>query len=142
MSTYYIIFGCTPRFIVIQCTRGDHMQEFKDRLRHARSLLHMTMEAFGESLGVSYNVIANYELGRVTPPKLFLNHMCSIYPINQQWLETGIGEPMLTDETLDDVCTQLRIVLAGMDPFKVDTIVKLARMPDAWWQDLKNQKGG
>lgn len=118
------------------------MHDIRDRLRHVRKLQNMTIEAFGASLGVSYNVIANYELGRVKPPDLFLRHLCSIYRINLYWLKTGVGEPVQTDETLDDICDQLRVVLSGMDPYKVDTIVKLVRMPDSWWTDLKNQRGG
>lgn len=116
------------------------MTELKDRLRHVRKMQNMTMEAFGASLGVTYNVISNYELGRARPYPPFLRLLCSTYGISQYWLETGNGEPVQTEETLDDVCAQLRVVLAGMDPYKVDTIVKLVRMPDSWWQQL--QKDG
>lgn len=118
------------------------MSDLKSRLRQARKLQNMTMTAFGESLGVSYSVISNYELGRVQPSDLFLRHLCSTYGINRYWLETGEGQPLQQEETPDDVCAQLRVVLAGMDPYKVDTIVKLVRMPDAWWQQLKQQKDG
>lgn len=113
------------------------MSDLKGRLRQARKLQNMTMTAFARSLGITYNVLANYELGRVQPTDLFLRHLCSTYGISRYWLETGEGDPYRQEETLDDVCAQLRVVLAGMDPYKVDTIIKLVRMPDSWWQQLK-----
>lgn len=118
------------------------MPDLKSRLRQVRKLNHKTIEAFGESLGVSYNVIVNYELGRAKPSAPFLRHLCSVYGVSLYWLETGEGQPTQTDETLDEICDQLRVVLAGMDPYKVDTIIRLVRMPDKWWQQLSLQKDG
>lgn len=118
------------------------MSDLKSRLRQVRKMNNKTIEAFGESLGVSYNVIANYELGRAKPAAPFLRHLCNVYSINLCWLESGSGQPTQDDETLDDICDQLRVVLAGMDPYKVDAIIKLTRMPDSWWQQLHHQKDG
>ena len=118
------------------------MPDLKSRLRQVRKMQHMTIESFGSSLGVTYNVIANYELGRAKPSEPFLRHLCSVYNINLYWLQTGEGQPTQTDETLDDICAQLRVVLSGMDPFKINTIIRLTRMPDSWWQALRQQKDG
>lgn len=96
----------------------------------------MTMQAFGESLGVTYSVISNYELGRVKPSDLFLRHLCSTHNISRYWLDTGDGSPDPASESMDDVCAQLRVVLSGMDPGKVDAICHLVRMPDSWWHQF------
>lgn len=117
------------------------MSTLRERLRYIRTSKDMTLEAFGASLGVTYNVIANYELGRTNPPEQFLRLLCYTYDVSYYWLDTGNGKPF-EYETLDEIEDQLRVVLSCMNEFKVDAIVRLARMPDSWWQDLKNQRGG
>lgn len=52
----------------------------------------VSQSAFGEKLGVSRSVINNLERGVTVPSDIFLNHLCEIYRVNRQWLETGEGE--------------------------------------------------
>lgn len=52
----------------------------------------LTQEEFGDMLGVSRSVIANAELGRVEPNELFIQHLCSVFDVDENWLRTGEGE--------------------------------------------------
>ena len=63
-----------------------------DRIRAVREALHLSQREFGEKLGVSRDVVSNMEYDRVKPKALFLSHMCQLYQINEDWLETGEGE--------------------------------------------------
>lgn len=62
------------------------------RIRAIREALHLSQREFGEGLGVSRDVISNIEYGRVQPKKLFLQHMCQLYNVNEYWLQTGKGD--------------------------------------------------
>lgn len=118
------------------------MKTIGERLRYVRKRMGMTMTDFGKPLGLSYSVISNFELGRTKPSDTVLRLICYTYSINDYFLATGNGEPFDYPETEDELADQLRIVLTGMDSFKVDTIIRLAKMPDDWWQMLKEQKDG
>lgn len=61
------------------------------RVKEVRSLLKMSQKDFGEKLGVSRDVIANIEYNRVEPQKIFIQHLCATFSVNQDWLETGRG---------------------------------------------------
>lgn len=98
----------------------------------------MTRSEFSQTLGVTVDVLANYELGRVPVPETFLRLLCLIHHVSRYWMQTGMGEPFPDD----DIAAQLRTVLAGMDEYKVDTIIRLSRMPDEWWAELKQSKDG
>lgn len=119
-----------------------NMNTIGERLRYVRKRLGLTMTDFGKPLGFSYNVMSNFELGRTEPTDSAIKLICFTYGVNQYFLDTGKGEPFDHPETEDELATQLRIVLSGMDKFKVDTIIRLAKMPDDWWQMLKEQKDG
>lgn len=103
-----------------------------------RKHLKMNRTDFARTLGVSMDVLANYELGRSAPSDTFIHLLCLTHHVNRYWLKTGIGEPFPDD----DISAQLRTVLAGMDDFKVDTIIRLVNMPDSWWGALKQSQDG
>lgn len=67
------------------------------RIKEVRTLLKMSQKDFGDKLGVSRDVIANIEYNRVEPQKIFIQHLCSTFSVNQDWLETGVGNIFLND---------------------------------------------
>jgi len=66
-----------------------------ERIKEVRTLLKMTQKDFGDKLGVSRDVIANIEYNRVQPQKIFIQHLCVTFSVNQDWLETGAGDVFL-----------------------------------------------
>lgn len=70
-----------------------------ERIRQLRKQLNMSQREFGESLGVSRDVMANIENNRVQPNTTFILLLCCVYNVNMHWLETGDGEPILADES-------------------------------------------
>ena len=63
-----------------------------ERIKEIRKILNVSQREFGEKLGVSRDVISNIEYGRVEPKPLFIQHLCSTYNVNEEWIRTGIGE--------------------------------------------------
>lgn len=74
-----------------------------NRIKLLRKEHKLTQTEFGETLGVSRNVINNIELGRVEPKPLMLNHIVSVFGVSEHWLKTGEGEmypPKTRDEAI------------------------------------------
>lgn len=83
-----------------------------DRVRSVRKSANLSMRAFGESIGVSVDVIKNLEYNRVAvPSEIVLRSICEKYGINRVWLDTGEGdmfpEPADEDVQLIDVLAKL-----------------------------------
>ena len=74
-----------------------------------RKKLGLTQKDFGAALGVSRDVVANLEAGRVPAKDPFLKLLCTTYNVNEDWLRTGAGGPdaMFNAPALDDVVEQL-----------------------------------
>ena len=61
------------------------------RIKMVRESLRLSQREFGEKLGVSRDVISNLEYGRVKPKELLIRHICDLYGVNEQWLNSGDG---------------------------------------------------
>lgn len=87
------------------------------RIRQLRKMMHLSMSDFGKKLGCSRDVIANIEYERVEPKEVFLDHICDVFHVNQDWLYKGQGEPF-TEVILYDDSQVMRAasIFASLNP--------------------------
>ena len=77
-----------------------------NRIREVREHFKLTQTEFGESLGVSRDVIGNIEYNRLKNPKQkepIIKLICSTFGVNEIWLRSGEGDmfqAMTEDEEL------------------------------------------
>lgn len=62
-----------------------------ERIRKIRKMLKMTMEQFGEKIGVTKSTISNIENGNRNATEHMLLSICRAYDVNENWLRTGEG---------------------------------------------------
>ena len=67
------------------------------RLTELRTKLGMTMEAFGERIGLSRQTISNIESGRRNVTDRMIMAICREFGVSEDWLESGSGEMFKTD---------------------------------------------
>lgn len=83
--------------------------ELHERIKHIRKEeLKLTQDAFGNSLGVSRDVVNNWERGRVDIKDYVLKLICKTFRVSYAWLSEEIGEPFVSvpDVILDDVAEE------------------------------------
>ena len=70
------------------------MSTIGERVRMLRKSpkIHLSMEAFGQRLGVGKTAISKIELGENTLTQNMKLSICREFHVNQEWLETGEGE--------------------------------------------------
>ena len=110
----------------------------KEHIKELRKFFGLTQSEFGESIGVSRDVVGNLELGRVEPSELIIKMICKTYHVNREWLETGQGE-MLVEQTRDErIAAFVGQALSDEgDEFKRDLIGLLAALDEDGRQKLK-----
>lgn len=62
------------------------------RIKQIRIDTGMTQKEFGETLGLSRDAYANIENNRVKTNNTFIQLLCSVFSVNENWLRTGNGE--------------------------------------------------
>lgn len=103
--------------------------ELSERIKYIREDLGLTRASFGETLGVSGDVINNMERGRVDIKDYMLRLICKTHRVNYFWLTEEKGDPYLgpPDILMDDVIE--RYSLDEFDRKIVEEYVKLG--PDS-----------
>lgn len=79
-----------------------------ERVRELRKSLKLTLEKFGDKLGVKKSAISDIELGRNSLTDQMSKAICREYNVNYDWLMNGEGE-MFSDlplTVLDELCKQ------------------------------------
>ena len=84
-----------------------------ERIRELRKSLNLTMETFGERIGVSKSTISNIENGNRDATEHMIKSICREFGVDYIWLTTGDGEMFV--ESDDDFMERIDRIMAGED---------------------------
>lgn len=110
--------------------------EINERIKEIRTSMKpkLSQTAFGEKLGVSKDVIANLELGRVEPAPAIVNLICRTFDIEPMWLKNGEGEMKQPKPDDDDLVDR---VMTGENEFAKSVMKAFAKLDDEEWEKLQ-----
>lgn len=74
-----------------------------ERIRQLRKALGLTLEAFGEKIGLTRSAVSNIENGHRQPTKQVVAFICREYNVNMNWLRTGEGEMFIELDADDEI---------------------------------------
>lgn len=82
-----------------------------ERVKEIRKTLDLTMEKFGEKLGVGKTAISNIESGNRNLTEQMSKAICREYNVNYDYLMYGEGEMFddLPQTIVDELCTQYEL---------------------------------
>lgn len=98
-----------------------------ERIREIRKELNLTLEKFGERLGVGRGAISAIELGNRNLTDQMARAICREYNVSYDYLINGEGEMFddLPQTVLDELCTQYD--LSDFDRMLVEMYVELPK---------------
>lgn len=98
-----------------------------ERIRAIRKELNLTLEKFGERLGVGRGAISAIELGNRNLTDQMARAICREYNVSYDYLINGEGEMFddLPQTVLDELCTQYD--LSDFDRMLVEMYVELPK---------------
>lgn len=100
-------------------TLGERLKELR------KNILGLTMESFGDTLGVAKNTISQWENGTNNISESMLKAICREYHVNYFWLTEGDGEPFidLPETTIDELALEYEL-----DEFEKSMIIEFLRL--------------
>lgn len=109
-----------------------------ERIRQLRKTLGLTLDKFGEKIGVGKSAISKIERGENGVSDQMLKSICREFNVNENWLRTDEGE-MFVQKTLDDEIASFiqTIQLEKDDSFKKKFIKMLSSLDEADWTKLE-----
>ena len=84
-----------------------------ERIREVRNTLGLTLEKFGDRLGVTKVAISNIEKGNRNLTEQMTKAICREFNVDYMWLTTGDGEMFI--DTDDDFIERIDRIMAGED---------------------------
>lgn len=108
-----------------------------ERVKAIRKALGLTLEKFGQPLGVKKNAISQIENGRNGLTDQMAKAICREFNVNMEWLQSGAGE-MFAEINRDDQIAAFvgNLLKDEEDSFKRRLISALAGLDDDGWDFL------
>ena len=82
-----------------------------ERVKEVRKTLNLTLEKFGERIGVTRGSMSNIENGNRSLTEQMTKSICREFGVDYMWLTTGEGEMFV--ETDDDFFERIDRIMAG-----------------------------
>lgn len=99
-----------------------------ERIRELRKTLKMTMEQFGEKIGVTKSTISNIENGNRNATEHMVKSICREFNVDYIWLTTGGGEMFV--DTDDDFIERIDHIMVGEDDARKNLFKALLEASD------------
>lgn len=84
-----------------------------ERIREVRKTLGLTLEKFGEKIGMKKNSVSQIENGKNSVTEQVVKSICREFNVDYIWLTTGDGEMFI--DTDDDFLERIDRIMAGED---------------------------
>lgn len=99
-----------------------------ERVKEIRKTLNLTLEKFGERLGLKKNTLSAIETGRNALTEQNIKSICREYNVNYMWLTTGDGEMFIDSD--DDIIETIDRVMIGENEFHKNLFKTFARLDE------------
>lgn len=111
------------------------MRTENERIKEVRKVLRLTLEAFGQRVGMKKSSLSHMENGTNAVSNQLRTAVCREFHVREEWLRTGDGE-MFEDRTPDQAIVDFAADLVNVDDdaFKKRLVSALARMDDQTWE--------
>lgn len=100
-----------------------------ERIKDVRNSLGLTLEKFGEKLGVTKTAISRLEKGERSLTEQMTKSICREFSVDYMWLTTGDGEMFV--ESDDDFFERIDRIMAGENESRKNMIKTLLYASDA-----------
>lgn len=109
-----------------------------ERVKKLRKELGLTLEKFGQPLGVGKTALSRIENGVNNLTEQMALAICRTYDVRREWLVDGVGE-MWIGKTLDEEIAEFltNVTMEGDEGFKHRLVAALARLDANGWKALE-----
>ncbi len=109
-----------------------------ERIKQLRKELGLTLEKFGEKIGVTKQTVSRIENGINNVTDQMFKSICREFNVREEWLRTGEGEMFVQMSYDSEIISFIQSVQKDDNSFKKKFLKMLASLDDADWFKLEN----
>ena len=111
-----------------------------ERIKQLRKELGLTLEKFGERLGVGKTAISKIERGENGVSEQMLKSICREFNVREEWLRSGNGEMFVQMSRDEEIASFVNSIQQGCtDSFKKRFIKVLASLDESDWKFIEEK---
>ncbi len=111
------------------------MDTINDRVKILRKELGLTLDKFGEHLGVKKAVLSQIENNKSSVTERMLKSICREFSVDYIWLTTGEGEMFLDAD--DTILEKIDRIMVGENEFAKNVFKAFAKLEQSEWEVLE-----
>lgn len=120
--------------------RGDDIMTQGERIRELRKALKLTLDRFGERVGVKKSALSQIENGKSGVTNQMIKSICREFDVSETWIRTGEGEMFPPVDRRTEIARLTRQLLnEEEDSFKNRFISMLADLSVEEWEFLEKR---
>lgn len=108
-----------------------------ERIKEIRKALGMTMEKFGEKIGVGKTAISKLENNERNLTDQMAISICREFNVNETWLRTGKNEMFIPRTRNQEITDFLGSLIIEDGTFKKRLIEAMARLDEKDWENIE-----
>ena len=111
-----------------------------ERIKEVRKTLNLTLEKFGERIGIKKSSLSTIESGKSNASEQTIKSICREFKVNEEWLRNGKGEMFLDLSRSEEIAAFMGDVLTDDDgsAFKKQLISVLSKLNENEWKVLES----
>lgn len=108
-----------------------------ERVKGIRKYKELTLEKFGDTLGVTKQTVSRIENGVNNLTEQMIKSICREFSVNEDWLRTGEGEMFVTKTRKQEITDFLGDMINEPESFKSRFIEAMAKLGEKDWEDIE-----
>ena len=111
-----------------------------ERIRSLRKELNLTLEEFGERIGIKKSSLSLIENGKNNPSEQSMKSICREFNVNEEWLRYGTGEMFIALDKEDLLMEWAgRILGSESDSFRKRFVKMLMSLTEDEWKWIEEK---
>ena len=114
-----------------------------ERVKRIRKEKDLTLEKFGEKVGVTKQTISRIENGINSLTDQMVLSICREFSVNREWLRNGTGEPFIQVTPYEKTYNRFGYIMENSSPSKKAALSVLLELlynvPDEQWDMIMKQ---
>lgn len=107
-----------------------------ERIRKIRKSKKLTMDQFGDNIGVTKSTISNIENGNRNATNQMIKSICREYRVDHLWLTQGIGDMYIQEDAKIKLYRMIDQVLEGENEHVKRVFKNFSELTEKYYEEL------
>lgn len=117
---------------------SEEVIEINQRIKEVRKAAGLTLEKFGQRIGITASSCSTIESGKSNPSNQTIVAICREFGVSELWLRTGEGDMLVKRTMNQELGVMINALLSESDEsFRKRFVAALLELPEETWPEIE-----